>query len=389
MFRQLFTFIFAVLAIIVGFVSLTVVSIRYRALEDTTYTSVLSKNAIYQLTADAILESSEGYFAQAADPEDPSEEVTNDFGPKLSQALLETLLANIDLEATLRTTIDNNLRNLSDWINGRSEELILFLPKEEILAGFGDDPNATFVETFLETALEGIPLCQPGQAAPNLDNPDELVSITCYTEEFKEQLRVRITDQFTGSNEAGDIGDSVFESFFGDLQSETRLADFVSSTGEKDAQSVVNQLNNVRAKVQLVTLYGWLAVTLFLVLTMLATLISRNPIGVFAKTMMITGALLLFTSALFRYVLWPVVIVERLNPDFSSVPTIVLSEQQLDVLTKTVLIDLGVELTSYMFMAGLFMFVAFNALWILTILLARKKKKKLTPPFTTETDANA
>ena len=173
------------LAVFIGSASILTLTIRTSLLQSSTYIDTLRNTGVYSLVEEEIT----GYL-----PDRETEQ------GKSASIILDPILENIDVEVVVQDIAENNVINITRWLNS-SEDLFIYFPKEELINSYSyTDLEDNIFSEYKET-LDSLDVCTQSQLDQLQNSEQEDILPFCIPPEFdsaanKNELSKIVTDVF-------------------------------------------------------------------------------------------------------------------------------------------------------------------------------------------------
>lgn len=213
-----------------------------------------------------------------------------------TKVVLTGIIESITTEELVQDTVETNIDNIFDYLNQESDELFIYLPKEELLDNVkAEIPNIEFSVAGL---ILSYPSCndeQINQFASATDSTDSIV-IDCIPDEIKNQFLANF-DLGTQINDI--IVQLEEESELLQLEDQVELAEFLKAVDEESSPEQIDQdiseLNDAVDGIEFLRTILIAVWVIFIILVILSIAVAEVPLPVSFRA---PGLLIGITSAL-------------------------------------------------------------------------------------------
>ncbi|HEC64151.1 MAG TPA: hypothetical protein ENI23_02525 [bacterium] len=237
--------------VIFAFSVIALFTARTKLLNAEFYINVLSRNNVYQ----EALNASDKLLVQTAESSDSE-------NSSLLSSALDSVKDQLLTEDLIRRTVENNLRNILEWLNGKEQKLLVYFPREDVLSALKEtDALSSFEDNILDLS-NTLPECTSDQIKGYEESGFDLTSeIECIPPGFDFEDR-NLSELFSSIGEV--TGTNPIDLFFeteplSELTEETDVFTLLENLdGVEDSEGMKRSLEDARIYVGMFNLGIWI-----------------------------------------------------------------------------------------------------------------------------------
>jgi len=279
---RLFLGLTAIIIATLGIVSLT---LRFNVLNSQTYKTALDDARIYP----AIQKQIDTSLSDISTPEGKAQAV-----------FLGPIINKLKQEDVLRDTVNKNLDNFFDWLNGVKSELIFYFPRQILISSFNKEEVKQVAFTFFEQQFNELTPCTAEEEAalsfeennftfpsckPNVSNAEDL---------YRSELGKVIDTIFADENP---VEAALREAGVSHLTEETKLSDLLKGQSQDQINETQSRLETFKNAVFYWGIASWVLIFISLIFTLIVLVTGRihlrNMLAGFSTIYFLTGVLVL------------------------------------------------------------------------------------------------
>lgn len=311
--KKLLKSILFLFAFLLAFVGIVAFSLRLRLLDENFLKIPLRESGIYQYMPELIaakLEEGSVQIREQAEKEQVESDLSDpfedqEFSMLIANQILLDIATNPEMEEVIQSTVEKNIENIYSWLNGNTEDIIIFLPQEE-LSEFSqpEDLFDTVYSLYLkESGINSLPECPEGYIPTNVLESEELnpSELTCRSEEILELVINELREQLPEDD--FNFVDSIFLANGIDENSELTLSELATDSPDEKAQ-FQDSIDMAQRWIEMSLYIIILFLALSLIFSLLAALLSEHPrLKIVPKVYFFAGLLTTAIAGIFMFTL--------------------------------------------------------------------------------------